>query len=166
MRLAPTLRSLYAAASHFILLRRALLAFLAAALGILLLPVPALAQPANRLVRIQAENFAFTPGVLRVNPGDRVTIELVAADVVHGLSIDGYPVDLLAEPGQTARVTFIAGRAGTFKMRCSVACGSLHPFMTGKLQVGPNLLLGRGLALGLLGFLFGAYRLRSVQVQP
>jgi heme/copper-type cytochrome/quinol oxidase subunit 2 len=139
---------------------RALLAFIAAALLIALAPLPVLAAPAARTIRVEAENFAFTPGVVRVNPGDQVTIELVSKDVVHGLSIDGYPVNLTAEPGQTARVTFTASRAGSYKLRCSVACGSLHPFMTGKFEVGPNLLLYRALALGLLIFLYGVWLAR------
>lgn len=134
------------------------LAFFLAALLVMLLPAPVLAQPAARTLRIEAGDYAFTPGVLRVNPGDVVTIELVATDVAHGLSIDGYPLDLRAEPGQTARGTFTAGRAGTFKLRCSIACGNLHPFMTGKLEVGPNLLLYRAAGLGLLAFVFGAWK--------
>ena len=136
-----------------------LLTFLIAALIILLAPVPVLAAPAERVIRVEAGDYAFTPGVVRVNPGDRVTIELVAKDVAHGLSIDGYPVDLHAEPGRTARVSFTAGRPGSFKLRCSIACGNLHPFMTGRFQVGPNLLLIRAAALGLLAFGFGAWRM-------
>jgi heme/copper-type cytochrome/quinol oxidase subunit 2 len=137
---------------------RALLAFGIAALVIALAPWPVTAQPVDRTIRVNAGDFAFAPEVLRVNPGDRVTIELVSTDVVHGLAIDGYAVDMTAEPGQTARATFIAGRAGSFKVRCSVACGNLHPFMTGKLEVGPNLLLYRAAALGLLAFAFGAWK--------
>ena len=136
------------------------LAFIIAALLVILLPVPVPAQPMERTLRVEAGEYAFDPGVLRVNPGDVVTIELVATDVAHGLAIDGYPVDLHAEPGQTARATFTAARAGTFKLRCSIACGNLHPFMTGKLEVGPNLLLIRTGGLGLLAFAFGAWSLR------
>lgn len=122
---------------------------------IALVPLPAFTAPVDRVFRIEAGDFAFTPAVIRVNPGDRVTIELVATDVAHGLSIDGYPVDLHAEPGQTARTAFTAGRAGAFKMRCSIACGNLHPFMTGKFEVGPNLIFIRSLGLILLVGLAG-----------
>ncbi len=132
--------------------------FLLAALLIAALPVPVFASPTERTLRVEAGGYAYSPAVLRVNPGDRVTIELVSKDVAHGLAIDGYPVDLRADPGQTARVTFVAGRAGTFKIRCSIACGNLHPFMTGKLEVGPNLLLLRAGGLALLALAYGAWR--------
>ena len=135
-----------------------LLTFLLASLLIVFLPIPPLAAPAERTIRVEAGDYAFDPGVVRVNPGDRVTLELVSKDVAHGLSIDGYAVDLQAEPGQTARATFVAGRAGTFKLRCSMPCGNLHPFMTGKFVVGPNLLLLRASGLALLAVLFGFWR--------
>ncbi len=134
------------------------LGFVLAALAVLAVPIGALAHPVERVIRVEAGSYAFAPGVIRVNPGDRVTIELVSQDVAHGLSIDGYPVDLHAEPGQSAQTTFVANRAGTFKFRCSIACGNLHPFMTGKIEVGPNLILLRAAALSLLAFLYGAWR--------
>ncbi len=136
------------------------LAFLLAALVIAFAPAPVMAAPADRTIRVEAGGYAFTPSVVHVNPGDRVTIELVAKDVAHGLTIDGYPVDLHAEPGQTARVTFVADRAGSFKLRCSIACGNLHPFMTARFEVGPDLLLARAVGLALLAFAFLATGVR------
>ncbi len=148
--------------------------FLLAALLIAALPVPVFAafsgdlarlavpaSPTERTLRVEAGGYAYSPAVLRANPGDQVTIELVAKDVAHGLAIDGYPVDLHADPGQTARVTLIADRAGSFKVRCSVPCGNLHPFMTGKFVVGPNLLVARAAALALLIFAFGMRKVRK-----
>jgi heme/copper-type cytochrome/quinol oxidase subunit 2 len=135
------------------------LGFVLLALAVLLVPIGTLAWPSNRVLRIEANNYAFTPGEIHVNPGDRVTIELISRDVAHGLTIDGYPgVDLHAEPGQPDRVTFVADRAGMFKFRCSIACGNLHPFMTGKIEVGPNAILLRAAGLGLLAFLYGGWR--------
>ena len=113
------------------------LALLGLAVAFIPLPVSG-AAPTERHFRIEARSFAFTPSVITVSPGDRVTIDLAAMDVVHGLSIDGYNLSVTADPGQTARLTFVANRAGTFRFRCSVACGALHPFMLGKLAVGQN----------------------------
>ena len=110
--------------------------------------------PSEREFHMEAGDFAYAPAVLQVNPGDKVTIELSSTDVVHGLYVDGYDVSVTADPGQPASLTFIADRPGTFRLRCSVTCGALHPFMIGKLQVGSNLLLWRGIGLAFLA-LFG-----------
>lgn len=111
---------------------------------ILFAPLPALsAAPVDRTFRIQAHQFEYSPAVLQVNPGDRVTIELQAMDVVHGLAVDGYNVAVSAEPGRVAHLSFVAGRPGSFRFRCTVTCGNMHPFMIGKMQVGQNTLLVR-----------------------
>lgn len=138
--------------------------FVLALVGLLvaLAPLPlSLTPPIQRHFRVEARSFEYTPAVLRVNPGDRVTIELVPMDVVHGIYIDGYDLELHADPGQTGELTFIADHPGTFRFRCSVTCGALHPFMIGKLQVGPNSLLWRGAGLAILVAIAGAWRLRG-----
>jgi heme/copper-type cytochrome/quinol oxidase subunit 2 len=147
-------------------LRKGLLAmmhwyFLAGfALVVLFAPAPgSAAVPVERTFRIEASRFQYSPAVLQVNPGDRVTIDLISQDVVHGLSIDGYNLAITADPGQTAHLSFIADRPGSFHFRCSVTCGNLHPFMTGKLEVGPNLLFWRAAALAFLALVAGALRL-------
>jgi heme/copper-type cytochrome/quinol oxidase subunit 2 len=138
------------------------LVVLALTLLILFAPLPiAAAAPIERQIRIEASLFQFAPAEIQINPGDRVTVELVSSDVVHGFSLDGYDFALQADPGQTVTGTFVADKAGVFRFRCSVPCGNLHPFMIGKLQVGPNLLLGRGIALGLLAVLAAFWFLRG-----
>ncbi|PKN90209.1 MAG: hypothetical protein CVU45_03735 [Chloroflexi bacterium HGW-Chloroflexi-7] len=141
---------------------RLIVFFLLGALLILFLPIPLVTPtPTDRVIHIDATSFQFTPGVIRVNPGDRVTIELVSKDVVHGLSIDGYDFQLTSDPGQPATGTFVAAKTGMFRFRCSVACGNLHPFMIGKLQVGPNWLLIRGVLLGILAVVAAGLSLRK-----
>jgi heme/copper-type cytochrome/quinol oxidase subunit 2 len=127
-----------------------------AALVIIAAPVPPqLRKPVERQVSVEAASFAFTPAVIRVNRGDRVTLDLIATDMVHGLYLDGYGIDVTAEPGKTETLTFVADRAGTFRFRCSVTCGALHPFMIGRLHVGSNTLLWRASALALLAIAVG-----------
>ena len=141
--------------------------FASSALLILMAPLPLPGTaPIDRHIRIEASMFQFTPGELQVNPGDRVTVELISTDVVHGFSLDGYDFELKADPGQMATGTFVADKAGVFRFRCSVACGNLHPFMLGKLQIGPNLLLIRGIALGLLAVLAALWFVRGSSTAP
>jgi heme/copper-type cytochrome/quinol oxidase subunit 2 len=140
------------------------LGFLALALLILFVPLPlATPVPTARTIRIEASQYQFTPGEIRVNPGDRVTIELVSTDEMHGLSLDGFELNLTTEPGQPATGTFVADRGGVFRFRCAVPCGNMHPFMIGKLQIGPDLLLYRAIALGLLAVWAAIVSLKSMR---
>lgn len=110
------------------------------------LPVQSIA-PQERTFRVEARQFAYSPSELKVNPGDTVTIELVSTDVVHGLYIDGYGISVEADPGQTTRITFVADKPGSFRFRCQVTCGAMHPFMIGKFTVGTNSWLIRSVGL-------------------
>jgi heme/copper-type cytochrome/quinol oxidase subunit 2 len=117
----------------------------------LLAPLPVMgAAPQDRYVTISARSFAFEPGTVRVNRGDTVIVNLESTDVVHGLYLDGYGVATQAEPGRPGQLTFVADRGGAFRFRCNVACGNLHPFMIGKLVVGPNLTWLRAIAATLI----------------
>jgi len=115
------------------------LPFILLAGGVWLLPLDWLAAaPQTRQVTLTASQFAFDPPILHVNRGDRVILTLQAADVVHGLYLDGYDLQARVEPGLPRQLEFIADRSGKFRYRCSVSCGSLHPFMIGELVVTPN----------------------------
>ncbi len=132
------------------------------ALVILLAPVPlTLAAPQERHVRIEASQFQYTPSVINVNPGDRVTIDLTSNDVVHGLYVDDYGLSITADPGQTTRLTFVADKAGTFALRCFAPCGPLHPFMVGKLNVGPNWLFWRAIGVAGIAAFAGWWTIRK-----
>lgn len=113
------------------------------------LPVPPIA-PQARIFRVEARQFAYSPSELKVNAGDTVTIQLVSNDVVHGLYVDGYDVSVEADPGQSATLTFTADKSGSFRFRCNVTCGAMHPFMIGKLTVGTNNWLYRSIGLAVL----------------
>lgn len=101
------------------------------------LPVPSIAAQ-ERTFRIDARQFAYSPSELKVNAGDKVTIQLVSTDVVHGLYVDGYDISVEADPGQAKTLTFTANQPGSFRFQCNVTCGAMHPFMIGKLTVGTN----------------------------
>ncbi|WKZ40409.1 MAG: cupredoxin domain-containing protein [Anaerolineales bacterium] len=116
------------------------------------LPVPTVA-PQARTFQVDAGQFAYSPSKIFVNPGDTVTLELVSTDVVHGIYIDGYDISFEADPGQTQTLTFIADKPGSFRFRCNVTCGAMHPFMIGKLMVGTNDWLYRSVGLAALAVL-------------
>lgn len=142
--------------------KRLFFLFLLIGLAVAFLPLPVrFHSPTERLIRIQAGRFAYSPGEISVEPGERVTLELASTDVVHGLYLDGYDLSVTADPGQTARLSFVADKAGSFRFRCNVTCGTMHPFMIGKLNVGPDLMLWRAGALALLALAAGLLLFRA-----
>ncbi len=128
----------------------------AAALAVAFAPMPLGSSAAHRPPQefnLEARQFSYSPSVLHVDAGDTVTIRLTSTDVVHGLYLDGYGLSVQADPGQTATLTFVADRSGSFRFRCNVTCGAMHPFMIGRLTVGTDTALYRGIALSLIGAL-------------
>ena len=122
--------------------------------GLVMAFAPLPVQPValqERIFRIEAGQFSYSPSELKVNPGDTVNIQLVSTDVVHGLYVDGYDVSIEADPGQTKTLTFVANKPGSFRFRCNVTCGAMHPFMIGRLSVGTNAWLLRSFVLASLG---------------
>ncbi len=103
--------------------------------------------PTERTFYLDAMRFQYSPAVLEVNPGDTVHIVLSTRDVMHGISMDGYNVSTMAQPTRPGNLTFVADRTGVFRFHCTVVCGNMHPFMTGKLVVGQNTLFFRSIAL-------------------
>jgi len=142
-------------------LRVSLLLFVMAGLVVAFAPLPAPpATPQERTFVIDARQYAYSPSELQVNQGDTVTIKLISTDVVHGLYVDGYDISIEADPGQTATLTFTADKAGSFRFRCNITCGAMHPFMIGKITIGNNNWLYRSLGLALL-FVIGFFPLSS-----
>ncbi|MDP2776093.1 MAG: cupredoxin domain-containing protein [Anaerolineales bacterium] len=128
-----------------------LLLFVMAGLVMAFAPFPVRPiTPQGRTFRIEAGQFSYSPSELSVNTGDTITIELVSTDVVHGLYVDGYDISVEADPGQTATLTFLADKPGSFRFRCNVTCGAMHPFMIGELSVGQNEWFYRSIGLSII----------------
>jgi heme/copper-type cytochrome/quinol oxidase subunit 2 len=64
--------------------------------------------------------------------------------------LDGYDISVESDPGQTKTLSFVADKQGSFRFRCNVTCGAMHPFMIGKLTVGTNNWLYRSIGLAVL----------------
>ncbi|MCA9280240.1 MAG: Sec-dependent nitrous-oxide reductase [Phycisphaeraceae bacterium] len=84
----------------------------------------------------------FNPEHVTVKQGDKVIWRITnierAVDAVHGFSIPVYNVNLSLEPGETAKIEFIADTPGTFPFYCSEFCSALHLEMMGYFMVEPN----------------------------
>lgn len=84
----------------------------------------------------------FTPEHVTVKQGDTVVWRITnierAVDAVHGFSIPVYNINLSLEPGETAKIEFVADTPGTFPFYCSEFCSALHLEMMGYLMVEPK----------------------------
>ncbi len=124
-----------------------LVSLLSVALGGFL-PLPAEA-PQTREFTVSARQFSYSPERISVNKGDRVILRLQPKDVSHGLYVDGYDVETHAAPKEEGTVEFVADDPGTYRFRCSLTCGVMHPFMVGEVAVEPNTPF-QGAAAGIL----------------
>lgn len=122
-------------------------------------------RPTERSITIEAQKYGYTPAVIKVNKGDRVTLRLKAKDVTHGFFLEGYDLDAKARPEMplfwvrrpskeedyrtVEEISFVADQEGKFRYRCSTTCGYMHPFMQGELIVQPNRLLPASILLSL-----------------
>ncbi len=83
----------------------------------------------------------FNPEHVTVKQGDKVIWRITnlerAVDATHGFSIPVYNINLSLEPGETAKIEFIADTPGTFPFYCSEFCSALHLEMMGYFMVEP-----------------------------
>jgi cytochrome c oxidase subunit 2 len=110
--------------------RRQLL--IAAAAGGLSALAPALvAQPQERILRISARRFTFTPSEIRLARGVPVTLVFTSSDVVMGFNAPDFGIRCDIVPGAESRLRLTPDKAGEFPFHCDIFCGSGHEEMTG-----------------------------------
>ena len=85
--------------------------------------------------KMTAKQFAFEPATIEVSKGDKVRLIVTSTDVPHGIAIPEYGINQRLESGIPATIEFTADKQGTFTAFCSVACGSGHSGMKGKIIV-------------------------------
>lgn len=137
-------------------------------------------SPQDRNITITARQYAYDPAIIEVNEGDRLHIRLASTDVTHGFYLEGYDLDAKVrreDPSFWVRhpsakdesyesvqeITVVANRTGKFRYRCSITCGTMHPFMNGVLIVRPNNLYraSLGISVGLLAGVLLAFRSKA-----
>ena len=97
--------------------------------------VGVLAQGSERVVKVSARKFAFTPTEITLKKGEPVTLELSTDDVFMGFSAPDLKVRSDIIPGRVMRLRFTPDRAGTFPFLCDVFCGDGHETMSGRITV-------------------------------
>jgi len=89
----------------------------------------------TRTYQITAKKYEFIPGTIKVNQGDRVVLQVTAADRDHGFGISALNIDQALPRGKTVTIEFVAEKKGEFVIKCTKFCGWGHFFMKGKLIV-------------------------------
>ena len=95
----------------------------------------ALAQPRERVIKIVARKFSFSPAQIQLKKGEPVVLEFTTLDVMMGFKATDFGVRTDIVPGQTSRLRFTPDKAGHFAFNCDVFCGSGHEDMGGTLIV-------------------------------
>ena len=93
------------------------------------------AQPRERVIRMQAKRFSYTPGELTLKKGEPVVLELTSADVLMGFNLPDFNVRADVVPDKVTRVSFTPDKTGTFIFLCDIFCGDKHEEMHGQLTV-------------------------------
>ena len=91
----------------------------------------------EKVVRVTAEKFKFTPASIELKVGEPVVLEITTLDRKHGFQVQDLNVDENIEPGRVTRVRIVPSKAGTFLFHCDVFCGSGHEEMAGEIVVKP-----------------------------
>lgn len=93
------------------------------------------ARGEDKVIRVSARRFVFTPNEIALKKGEPVVIELVTEDVFMGFNVPELKVRSDIVPGKVMRLAVTPGRAGTFTFLCDVFCGDGHESMSGKIVV-------------------------------
>src|SRR5262245_5777218 len=110
----------------------------AAALGLALIASYVAAQPAQpkeKVIRIDAKRFDYTPGEVTLKKGEAVILELTSSDVLMGFNLPDFNVRADVVPDKVTRVRFVPDKTGSFTFLCDVFCGTKHEEMNGRLTV-------------------------------
>jgi cytochrome c oxidase subunit 2 len=93
------------------------------------------ARGAEKVIRVTARKFVFTPNEIALKKGEPVVIELATQDVFMGFNVPELKVRSDIVPGKVMRLSLTPDRAGTFVFLCDVFCGDGHETMSGKIVV-------------------------------
>jgi cytochrome c oxidase subunit 2 len=93
------------------------------------------ARGAEKVIKVSARRFVFTPNEIALKKGEPVVFELVTEDIFMGFSVPELKVRSDIVPGKAMRLALTPDHAGTFTFLCDVFCGDGHESMSGKLVV-------------------------------
>jgi cytochrome c oxidase subunit 2 len=92
-------------------------------------------EPKEKVIKLTATKFEFSPAEITVKKGEPVVIEVTSKDVKHGFTLPDFGVRTDIQPGSVGRISFTPDKGGRFAFACDVFCGAGHEDMSGLLIV-------------------------------
>jgi|SRR6266852_5103416 len=93
------------------------------------------AQPKEKVIKITAKRFDYTPGHLTLKKGEPVILEFTTLDVLMGFNLPDFGVRADIVPDKVTRVRLVPDKTGTFTFLCDIFCGTKHEEMNGRITV-------------------------------
>jgi cytochrome c oxidase subunit II len=86
-------------------------------------------EPAQ--VAVTLGEYYMTPSTITLKEGSTVTLTITnEGDTAHGFGLLEFGVNEEVQPGETKTATFVANKKGSFRVICTVPCGSGHRTMS------------------------------------
>lgn len=104
-------------------------------IGLAMLAVSQSMSGGERVIKISAERYEYSPATVTLKKGEAVILELTSEDRLHGFHIKELGVRADVLPGQPVRVRIVPDKVGTFPFTCDLFCGSGHGDMSGMITV-------------------------------
>jgi cytochrome c oxidase subunit 2 len=95
-------------------------------------PIKASQEAQERVVKISARRFEYSPREIRLKKGEPVVFELTTLDRMHGFNCPDLGVRADIKPGEVVRVRAVPDKVGTFTFFCDIYCGEGHEEMSGQ----------------------------------
>ncbi|MBI3816507.1 cupredoxin domain-containing protein [Candidatus Peregrinibacteria bacterium] len=92
-------------------------------------------SPSVKIIQVTAQRWTFSPNVIRVKKGQKVTIVAYSLDVPHGFAAPDLGINETLTPGQRITFDLPTDRSGTFAFFCSIPCGAGHTTMRGQIII-------------------------------
>ena len=89
----------------------------------------------ERVIKIQAKKFAYTPNKIVLKLGQPVVLEFTSVDFIHGFNIPDMKIRADLPPGTITKVRLTPDKAGDYEFLCDNFCGDGHEGMSGKITV-------------------------------
>ena len=93
------------------------------------------AEPKEKLIKITAKRFDYTPGNLTLKKGEPVILGFTTLDVLMGFNLPDFQLRADIVPDKVTRVRFVPDKTGTFTFLCDIFCGTKHEEMNGRITV-------------------------------